>query len=99
MRQPKVPKAVRVGWNDLDPDENLHEELKQYAGKSAADCIFQLRVLPEDAYRVKKEPSNAGAYVSLSNICADVGWWDEVLKIRSQMTGIGVKKEPGWSFL
>ncbi|PON93614.1 Tetratricopeptide-like helical domain containing protein [Trema orientale] len=56
-------------------------------GKLAAKKVMEL------------EPSNAGAYVSLSNICADVGWWDEVLKIRSQMNGIGVKKEPGWSFL
>ncbi|KAJ7956390.1 Pentatricopeptide repeat-containing protein [Quillaja saponaria] len=42
---------------------------------------------------------DAGAFVSLSNICADVGQWEEVLKIRSLMKGTGMKKEPGWSFV
>ncbi|KAK0587082.1 hypothetical protein LWI29_017028 [Acer saccharum] len=45
------------------------------------------------------EPSDAGAYVSLSNIYADFGHWEEAQEVRSQMRGIGVKKEPGWSFM
>ncbi|XP_077213338.1 pentatricopeptide (PPR) repeat-containing protein [Tasmannia lanceolata] len=45
------------------------------------------------------QPCDSGAYISLSNISADVGNWEEVLKIRSLMKGVGVKKEPGWSFV
>nr|POF06010.1 pentatricopeptide repeat-containing protein, chloroplastic [Quercus suber] len=40
------------------------------------------------------EPCDAGVYVSLSNICADMGEWEDVLKIRSLMKGTGVTKEP-----
>ncbi|XLS50344.1 hypothetical protein HN51_011021 [Arachis hypogaea] len=43
--------------------------------------------------------SDAGAYVSLSNICADVGQWEEVAKIRSSLNWTGMKKEPGWSLM
>ena len=46
---------------------------------------------------IELEPCEAGAYVTLSNICADMGWWEDVMKIRSLMEGTGVKKEPGWS--
>ncbi|KAK7318646.1 hypothetical protein RJT34_03350 [Clitoria ternatea] len=44
-------------------------------------------------------PSDAGAHVSFSNICADVGQWEEVTKIRSSLNVTGMKKEPGWSLL
>lgn len=56
-------------------------------GKLAAEKVMEL------------EPHEAGTYVSLSNICADVGHWHEVLKVRSEMKGTGVTKEPGWSSL
>ncbi|XP_058076933.1 pentatricopeptide repeat-containing protein At1g74600, chloroplastic-like [Magnolia sinica] len=56
-------------------------------GRSAAKKVLEL------------EPCDSGAYVSLSNICADAGDWEEVLKIRNLMKGVGVKKEPGWSFV
>ncbi|KAL1330412.1 hypothetical protein AAHE18_12G108100 [Arachis hypogaea] len=43
--------------------------------------------------------SDAGAYVCLSNICADVGQWEEVAKIRSSLNWTGMKKEPVWSLM
>lgn len=72
-------------WGTLLSACKVHGDME--LGKLAAKRILEL------------DPSNAGAHVSLSNIYANVGWWDEVLKIRSQMKGTGVKKEPGWSFL
>ncbi|BAT84259.1 hypothetical protein VIGAN_04157600 [Vigna angularis var. angularis] len=56
-------------------------------GKLAAKKILELG------------PSDAGVYVSFSNICADVGQWEEVTKIRNSLKGKGMKKEPGWSLL
>lgn len=57
-------------------------------GKVAAEKIMEL------------QPSDAGAYISLSNICAEAGEWEHVLKIRGSMKETGVtKKEPGWSFI
>ncbi|KAI5683749.1 hypothetical protein M9H77_04977 [Catharanthus roseus] len=56
-------------------------------GKLAAEKVMELGTL------------EAGTYVSLSNICADVGQWHQVLKLRSEMKGTGVVKEPGWSSL
>ncbi|KAK4437068.1 Pentatricopeptide repeat-containing protein, chloroplastic [Sesamum alatum] len=44
------------------------------------------------------QPSGAGAYVSVSNIWAEAGEWEHVLKIRGSMKETGIrKKEPGWS--
>lgn len=45
------------------------------------------------------ETHEAGTYVSMANICADMGQWDNVLKLRSEMAGTEVIKEPGWSSL
>lgn len=44
-------------------------------------------------------PQESGAYVSASNISAEMGDWDEVLRIRSSMKGVGVRKDPGWSIV
>ncbi|KAF2609429.1 hypothetical protein F2Q68_00046447 [Brassica cretica] len=41
----------------------------------------------------------SGAYVSLSNILAEVGEWEEVEETRKLMKGKVVEKEPGWSSL
>ncbi|KAL0373729.1 UNVERIFIED_CONTAM: Pentatricopeptide repeat-containing protein, chloroplastic [Sesamum radiatum] len=57
-------------------------------GKLAAEKIKEL------------QPSDAGAYVSVSNLWAEAGEWEHVLKIRGSMKETGVrKKEPGWSFI
>nr|UPT49537.1 pentatricopeptide repeat protein AaPPR788 [Agave angustifolia] len=48
---------------------------------------------------VELEPHDSGAYISASNISAEVGDWEEVVRIRSSMQGVGIKKEPGWSFV
>ncbi|KAL5747441.1 hypothetical protein ACOSP7_024444 [Xanthoceras sorbifolium] len=72
-------------WGTLLAACKVHGDIE--LGRLAAEKVVEL------------EPSDAGAYVSLSNIYADVGHWEEVLEIRSQMRGTGVKKEPGWSFM
>lgn len=72
-------------WGTLLAACKVHGDIE--LGKRAAEKVMEL------------EPNDAGAYISMSNICAEVGQWEEVLKIRSQMIGVGVKKEPGWSFL
>lgn len=72
-------------WGILLSACKIHGDIE--LGKRAARKVMEL------------EPSDAGAYISVSNICADSGQWEEVVKIRSQMKGTGVKKEPGWSFL
>ncbi|KAL5544458.1 hypothetical protein UlMin_008242 [Ulmus minor] len=72
-------------WGTLLAACKVHGDIE--LGKLAAQKVLEL------------EPSDAGAYVSLSNICADLGQWEEVLKIRRRMKGTGVKKERGLSFL
>ncbi|XP_028554623.1 putative pentatricopeptide repeat-containing protein At3g49142 isoform X2 [Dendrobium catenatum] len=44
-------------------------------------------------------PRNSGYYVLLSNIYANAGKWEEVAKVRQMMTGRGVKKTPGWTWI
>lgn len=46
---------------------------------------------------LKLEPCNHGVYVVLSNIYAESGRWDDVLRLRKVMKGGGLKKIPGWS--
>ncbi|OWM65304.1 hypothetical protein CDL15_Pgr008894 [Punica granatum] len=48
---------------------------------------------------VDTKPSDSGAYVSLSNIFASIGQWEDVVDIRELMKGAGAKKETGWSSL
>lgn len=70
-------------WETLLAACKLHGDIE--LGKLAAKKITEC------------EPSDAGAYISLSNIYADMGQWGEVMNIRSSMKGAKVKKEPGWS--
>ncbi|XP_050257597.1 pentatricopeptide repeat-containing protein At1g74600, chloroplastic [Quercus robur] len=72
-------------WGTLLAACKVHGDIE--LGKIAAKKVMEL------------EPCDAGVYVSLSNICADMGQWEDVLKIRSLMKGTGVTKEPGWSFV
>lgn len=48
---------------------------------------------------IDMQPSDSGAYVSLSNMCAATGQWDEVEEIRDLMKGTRLSKEPGWSLV
>ena len=82
----KMPiKPDALVWGTLLAACKVHGDIE--LGKLAAKKVMEL------------EPCDAGVYVSLSNICADMGQWEEVLKIRSLMKGTGVTKEPGWSFV
>ncbi|KAK8962352.1 putative pentatricopeptide repeat-containing protein [Platanthera guangdongensis] len=45
------------------------------------------------------EPENAGNYVILSNIYADVGRWEDAVRVRSMMEEKMVIKEPGRSLI
>ncbi|KAF8053659.1 hypothetical protein N665_1387s0017 [Sinapis alba] len=45
------------------------------------------------------EPENPGSYVLLSNIYAAKGMWEEVDSIRNKMESLGMKKNPGCSWI
>eukprot|EP01018_Ginkgo_biloba_P018757 Gb_28582 [translate_table: standard] len=45
------------------------------------------------------EPENAGHYVLLSNIYAESGWWEDVVRVRTIMKDRGLIKAPGCSFI
>ncbi|KAF5206248.1 Pentatricopeptide repeat-containing protein [Thalictrum thalictroides] len=72
-------------WGTLLASCKVHGDVE--LGRLAAKHILKL------------QPTEVGAYVSLSNILADMGQWDEVANIRKLMMGVGAKKEPGWSSL
>ena len=55
--------------------------------KMAAGQLFQL------------EPENAGNYVTLSNIYARAGRWDDALLVRKQMEDTGLVKSSGYSWI
>ncbi|KAG1370115.1 pentatricopeptide repeat-containing protein [Cocos nucifera] len=46
---------------------------------------------------IKLEPDNHGVYVVLSNMHAEVGKWQDVVRLRKVMRYGGLKKIPGWS--
>ncbi|KAG9442879.1 hypothetical protein H6P81_018733 [Aristolochia fimbriata] len=56
-------------------------------GEIAAEELFRL------------EPRNAGNYVLLSNIYASKRMWDRVNRVRGRMMYIGLKKNPGCSWI
>ncbi|XP_057811950.1 pentatricopeptide repeat-containing protein At4g37170-like [Salvia miltiorrhiza] len=53
----------------------------------AAETLFEI------------EPENAATYVTLANIYATAGKWDEVAKVRGLMDERGVVKKPGMSWV
>ncbi|KAL4202435.1 hypothetical protein AMTRI_Chr02g263690 [Amborella trichopoda] len=56
-------------------------------GLMAAERLFELR------------PRHDGTYVLLSNMYASIGKWEGVAKVRKTMKDMGVKKEPGCSWI
>ncbi|WVY96481.1 hypothetical protein V8G54_028632 [Vigna mungo] len=48
---------------------------------------------------LKLMPQQDGTYISLSNMYATLGQWDEVARVRKLMRERGVKKEPGCSWI
>lgn len=48
---------------------------------------------------LKLDPQDSSAYILLSNIYADKGMWEKMLKIRKMMRCSGLKKEPGCSWI
>ncbi|XVF11934.1 hypothetical protein REPUB_Repub08aG0071000 [Reevesia pubescens] len=70
-------------WGTLLAACKVHGDVE--LGRLAAKKVIEL------------EPWDAGAYVSLSNICEDIGQWEGVLEIINLMKGSGVRKEPGQS--
>ncbi|KAF3434901.1 hypothetical protein FNV43_RR21988 [Rhamnella rubrinervis] len=45
------------------------------------------------------DPQDSGTYILLSNICAKSQKWEDVEEIRRAMKTIGIKKEPGCSWI
>eukprot|EP00256_Glycine_max_P068249 XP_025982844.1 pentatricopeptide repeat-containing protein At5g19020, mitochondrial-like [Glycine max] len=45
------------------------------------------------------EPQNHGVHVALSNMYAEAGQWQEVLRLRKTMKEERLKKAPGWSLV
>lgn len=74
---------VALIWGTLLAACKVHGDVE--LGRLAAEKVSEL------------DPSDAGAMVSLSNICADMGQWEDVLDIRSSVKGTRANKEPGWS--
>ncbi|KAF7833436.1 pentatricopeptide repeat-containing protein [Senna tora] len=48
---------------------------------------------------IDKDPDDQSTYILLSNIYASVQKWDEVRKVRSKMRELGLKKNPGCSWI
>lgn len=77
--------ADDVVWRTLLGICKLQKNVE--VAEKAASSLLQL--LPQDS----------SAYVLLANIYADAGMWEEVKKIRKNMRHIGLKKEPGCSWI
>ncbi|KAL5563178.1 hypothetical protein UlMin_032925 [Ulmus minor] len=72
-------------WGSLLNSCHLHGNTS--LGELIAKELFQL------------EPDNAGNYVMLSNIYANVGMWEGVKMVREMMENRGIKKEVGCSWV
>ncbi|XP_004499531.1 pentatricopeptide repeat-containing protein At5g27110 [Cicer arietinum] len=48
---------------------------------------------------IDKDPDDSSTYIILSNMYASFGRWDEVRMVRSKMKELGLKKNPGCSWI
>ncbi|WOG81417.1 hypothetical protein DCAR_0100564 [Daucus carota subsp. sativus] len=71
-------------WASLLGGCRIHGNIE--LAKRAAEALFQI------------EPDNPATYVTLANIYATAGKWDEVAKLRKVMNDKGVVKKPGISW-
>lgn len=72
-------------WSSLLGACRIHRNVK--LGEISANQLFKL------------EPNEASHYVLLSNIFAASGLWDKANEVRKRMKEMGVRKEPGCSWI
>lgn len=72
-------------WGALLSSCRVHNNVG--LGEIAAEKLFEL------------EPKNPGNYVLLSNIYASKGMWDEVDGVRDMMKNMGLRKNPGCTWI
>ena len=72
-------------WGALLGAARVHGDLE--LGRLAAEHLFKLK------------PGHSGYYTLLSNMYAEAGRWDEAIEVRERMKSIGVKKNPGCSWV
>ncbi|OVA07054.1 Pentatricopeptide repeat [Macleaya cordata] len=78
-------KPDRFLWASLLGGCRIHGNLR--LAKRAAEALFEI------------EPENPATYVTLANIYAAAGMWDEEAMIRKTMDDRGVVKKPGLSWI
>lgn len=66
------------------------------ASKSSGNIEVAVRMVKEI---LALEPQNHGVHVALSNMHAEAGQWQEVLRLRKTMKEEKLKKVPGWSLI
>lgn len=84
IREMKTPPDFVV-WGSLLAACRIHKNVE--LGEIAARKLFEL------------DPNNCGYYVSLSNIYAEAGRWDDVKRMRIYMQSHGLAKPPGFSLV
>eukprot|EP01018_Ginkgo_biloba_P015176 Gb_08049 [translate_table: standard] len=83
QNMPLVPQACM--WGSLLGACRTYRNIE--LGEYVAERLFKL------------EPENAGNYVSLSNIYAMAGKWEDVAKVRKMMKERSLMKKPGCSWI
>ncbi|XWS41958.1 hypothetical protein CRYUN_Cryun17cG0127000 [Craigia yunnanensis] len=82
----KMPmKPDKFLWASFLGGCRIHGNLE--LAERAAEALFEI------------EPENPATYVTMANIYATAGRWDEVAKIRKSMDDRGVVKKPGLSWI
>ncbi|XP_022739596.1 pentatricopeptide repeat-containing protein At4g37170 isoform X2 [Durio zibethinus] len=82
----KMPmKPDKFLWASLLGGCRIHGNIE--LAEKAAQALFEI------------EPENPATYVTMANIYATAGRWDEVAKIRRSMDDRGVVKKPGLSWI
>ncbi|PKI78432.1 hypothetical protein CRG98_001178 [Punica granatum] len=78
-------KPDRFLWASMLGGCRIHGNLE--LAKQASEALFEM------------EPENPATYITMANIYATAGLWDEVTKIRKIMEDRGVVKKPGKSWI
>ncbi|CAK7339287.1 unnamed protein product [Dovyalis caffra] len=94
-------KRLKEAYNILQNNPEIREDASLLSTLFSACCLHKDLELGEEIGKllVEKDPDDSSTHIALSNMYASSKNWDVVRKVRLKMKELGLKKNPGCSWI